>query len=293
MTRIVVWALLWVVMVPAAYAQKAAPGNSLLWKIEGSGGKSSFLFGTYHLVGSDYLDTHDEVAQAYKNSSRVVVEMEADSAALMQLTMLATMPGRSFKGLLDSSDYQLVKKEIEPVIGYDLAMFDNFKPNLIATMYSVALAQRSTPEDFKYGGEPIDMFFASNGHKKGKEIIALETAREQADILFNSEAVEQQAHNLVVMLKEADETREITEKVLKAYQKEDLNSIWTETLKMGDAYGDMDILLHDRNKAWVKTLKEILPEGGVFIAVGALHLPGKKGLIRLLQKEGYTITPVH
>ena len=30
----------------------------------------------------------------------------------------------------------------------------------------------------------------------------------------------------------------------------------------------------------------------VFFAVGAIHLAGKNGLIELLRKDGYTLTPV-
>jgi uncharacterized protein YbaP (TraB family) len=37
---------------------------------------------------------------------------------------------------------------------------------------------------------------------------------------------------------------------------------------------------------------EALAEGGVLIAVGALHLPGKQGLVALFREAGYTLTPV-
>ena len=39
-------------------------------------------------------------------------------------------------------------------------------------------------------------------------------------------------------------------------------------------------------------LKELLPEKSILIAVGAGHLPGEKGVINLLRKEGYEVTPV-
>ncbi len=38
------------------------------------------------------------------------------------------------------------------------------------------------------------------------------------------------------------------------------------------------------------TAEPLLEEGGLFIAVGALHLPGKKGLVALLREAGYTVT---
>jgi hypothetical protein len=36
-----------------------------------------------------------------------------------------------------------------------------------------------------------------------------------------------------------------------------------------------------------------LRSGGQFIAVGALHLPGRDGLLRLLSQQGYTLTRVY
>jgi uncharacterized protein len=56
--------------------------------------------------------------------------------------------------------------------------------------------------------------------------------------------------------------------------------------------GYLDLLLYGRNRKWVKMMKDILPAHALLFAVGAGHLPGKQGLLALLQIEGYTVTPV-
>jgi uncharacterized protein YbaP (TraB family) len=53
-----------------------------------------------------------------------------------------------------------------------------------------------------------------------------------------------------------------------------------------------DEFLSKRNQNWVPKIKESISSKKCFIAVGAGHLGGPNGLIRLLQKEGYTLTPV-
>jgi uncharacterized protein YbaP (TraB family) len=53
-----------------------------------------------------------------------------------------------------------------------------------------------------------------------------------------------------------------------------------------------DILLYNRNMNWVKQLKTIMKAESVFVAVGAGHLVGTKGLIALLKKEGYKVRPL-
>ena len=51
-------------------------------------------------------------------------------------------------------------------------------------------------------------------------------------------------------------------------------------------------MVDDRNKAWIPLLTEQINKQSCFIAVGALHLPGEMGIIKLLRKEGYNVEPV-
>ena len=51
-------------------------------------------------------------------------------------------------------------------------------------------------------------------------------------------------------------------------------------------------LIYDRNKTWVQKLAAIMKAAPTFVAVGALHLPGDKGLLNLLKKQGYTVEAV-
>ena len=52
-------------------------------------------------------------------------------------------------------------------------------------------------------------------------------------------------------------------------------------------------LIYERNANWVEELKKITPSTSVLVAVGAGHLPGEKGVISLLKKEGFTVVPVN
>ena len=50
--------------------------------------------------------------------------------------------------------------------------------------------------------------------------------------------------------------------------------------------------LDNRNKKWVPQIMEMVADKKTFIAVGAGHLGGPNGVIRLLEREGYILTPV-
>lgn len=280
-------ALLLVVALPAK-AQK----SSLLWKIEHPETKEvSYIFGTYHLIGSDYLEQNPKVEKAYTEAKTVVVETVLDSSAMLTVAMKAMMFDNSLKNLVDSADYLLLQQEIEPIIGMPIAQFDNIKPIMLSTMYTVAKAQEVTPEDFAFEGTPIDFFFAENGKETGKKVVALETAMEQAEILFDSQTVEEQAAALVESVK-AEMEDNLSSEVLDAYKEQDLDRLWKLTQDGDESMGEMTLLLDDRNQKWIPKLKPLLEEGDVFIAVGALHLPGETGVLKLLKKEGFKVKSV-
>jgi uncharacterized protein len=49
------------------------------------------------------------------------------------------------------------------------------------------------------------------------------------------------------------------------------------------------LLLTGRNATMAARARPLLQEGGAFIAVGALHLPGKDGLIERFRAQGYSV----
>jgi uncharacterized protein YbaP (TraB family) len=56
---------------------------------------------------------------------------------------------------------------------------------------------------------------------------------------------------------------------------------------------DIKKLLDDRNMNWIVQMKNIMPETPTLFVVGAGHLPGKNGVLKLLENEGYTVEPIY
>jgi uncharacterized protein YbaP (TraB family) len=52
------------------------------------------------------------------------------------------------------------------------------------------------------------------------------------------------------------------------------------------------VLLYDRFLKMVNSFEKIAAGQSLFAAVGAGHLAGGKGVLRILKKRGYTITPI-
>lgn len=53
-----------------------------------------------------------------------------------------------------------------------------------------------------------------------------------------------------------------------------------------------DLMVFQRNARWIPQLEKLFAEGDVFVAVGADHLIGDKGVVALLRKRGFTATRV-
>ena len=100
--------------------------------------------------------------------------------------------------------------------------------------------------------------------------------------------------DLVKTVSKFEEGKEMMVKLKKAYLDEDLASLDVLMKDRKEMTQEQeDLLLNNRNKNWVKMMPELMTDNSTFFAVGAGHLLGKEGVITLLQKQGYTVTPVN
>ncbi|MBK9455713.1 MAG: TraB/GumN family protein [Bacteroidetes bacterium] len=51
-------------------------------------------------------------------------------------------------------------------------------------------------------------------------------------------------------------------------------------------------MLDNRNINWIPVIEEQIKLQSTFIAVGAGHLVGEKGILQLLHNQGYVISPI-
>jgi uncharacterized protein YbaP (TraB family) len=274
----------------SAWSQSAE--NTLLWKISGNGiEKPSYLFGTIHMLCGDDAVLSDNMKKAIRNSDEIYFEVDLDNL----FEMIGAMGKMKMNGdttlhdLLNDSDYQKVKNYFEDKGSMlPFSMLETFKPMLAAS----TLEESSLPCDNTTMMEQVIMQEAKQYNKKIK---GLETMAYQAGVL-DSIPYHLQAEQLLEYINKANQgdhsDKELLE-MLAAYKEQDLNKL--EKLLISSDAGVSsftDVLLYHRNENWVKKLKDILPGKSLVIAVGAGHLPGDKGVISLLRKAGYTVTPV-
>jgi len=284
-------------------AQAAATENSgpLLWKIERAGRPTSYLFGTVHLTDERVTKLSPAVEQALSQSKTVALEVSDISEKATATVIAQSAPlvmftdGRRLDGLLSGTEYDTVKRIISRSgMPSDLAAL--FKPWIVTMIMSVSDCERTS---IQQGARVLDMKIAEVGKARGLQVVGLETIPEQLQALA-AVPEPQQLDMLRANLKFADRTNDMMETLVQLYLERKISAALPFQIAIAkqvgignEAFaGFQEKLLTERNIKMRTTAEPLLEQGGVFIAIGALHLPGKQGLVALLRQAGYTVTPI-
>ena len=276
-----------------AQSGKNAPlESSLLWKVTGNDlKKPSYIYGRIHMICKDDAALGDSLVAAIEESERVYFEIDMDDM-LGMLTAFKDFQMRddtTLADLLSKDDYKKVKEYMESKnVMLPFSMLETYKPLLASSL----LMETGTGCEQSVAMEQLIMQVAKENSKR---IDGLETMSYQASI-FDSIPYKLQAEQLLKYVKEGGDRSKADkqfEEMVKAYKDQDIEKLGKFVSDDDDGLGHyQDILIFNRNKNWVQKLKKIMPERTVVVAVGAGHLAGEKGVIKLLRKEGYTVTPV-
>lgn len=266
--------------------------KSLLWEISGNGlAKPSYLYGTIHMICKDDASLGDSLVAAIQRSDRVYFEVDMDN--LMEMfTALKDFKMRNdttLADLLSKEDYEKVKEYMESKSGIlPFSKLETYKPMLASSL----LMESGIGCEESVAMEQLIM---EQAKKNGKRIEGLETMSYQASI-FDSIPYKLQAEQLLKYITEGSSQSQADkqfEEMIEAYKAQDIEKLGEFVKEDESGLGHYeDILIYNRNRNWVQKLKKLMPEKSLTIAVGAGHLAGENGVIKLLRKEGYTVKPV-
>jgi uncharacterized protein YbaP (TraB family) len=262
--------------------------NSLLWQISGNGlRKPSYLFGTFHLMCKDDIHFSNQLKQAIANANEVYMELDmGDPSEMAAAWAQMNMKGdKKLKDFYTDSEYKRLEIYFNDSLNMPLAMFQNFKPYfLLAAIYPKMLPCKNIS-----GVEEELVQLAKDDKKK---IEGLETMEFQSSV-FDSIPYSEQAKDLLQSIDSIDENRKEFITMMNVYKTQQVNKIQGlfEKSEFGTEEHE-DILIDNRNRNWIGQLKILMKKESVFVAVGAGHLVGDKGLIALLRKQGYKVQPL-
>ncbi len=301
MKKIIVWGLIGLMSLMGGSAQA-----QLLYKISGKGLKApSYIVGTYHLAPASYADSIPGLRAAFEATEQVCGEvdmletMKPENLAKMQEAQMLP-EGKTLSSLLTAEQLNRLNALLREVMGVDLTnpamagQLDKVTPMALETTLTLLLCMKNVaginPADM------IDTYFQREAMKGGKKVIGFETADFQMDILYGA-PLEKQVEDLMCFVDNFQEQVEMADFITAAYFAQDLEQL--EELNLEEQKGtctsdpeDNDKLLYNRNANWMKAMPNIMKEHSTFFAVGAFHLCGERGVLRMLEADGYKIEAV-
>lgn len=275
----------------------------ILYRISGKGLESpSYIVGTYHLAPSSFADSIPGMKTAIEGTQQVCGELDMmdafkpeNAARLMKAQMLPE--GVTLSSLFTAEQLERLNALLLEVMGSNLkdeafaAQMEKMTPVALSTTLTLTAYMKETPSFNPM--ELIDNYFQTLAMQNGKAIKGFETVDFQMGILFDA-PLEKQANDLMCTVDNFEEAREIANRITTAYFTQNLQQIEEvleeeSEMSCGASDEDEEKLIYNRNHNWVEMMPEMMAEQPTLFVVGAAHLCGEKGVLKLLEEAGYTV----
>ena len=274
-----------------AFAAAAADSfdSGLLWRVERAGVTSSYLYGTMHSDDPSVVKLPKPVQRAFDQAQSVTLEVVLDPGSLLTMTSALLMTdGNTLESLIGPGLYERTVA-VMLTRGMPEMLVANMKPWAVTVMLMTPAGNN---------GVVLDHVLYRDAVAAGKKVHGLETVAEQMG-LFDDLSHRDQIALLEDTLDNLDIVAQMLDELLIAYLDRDLKRL----LELNEAsMRDSDPVLAEtfnrkviveRNYRMAERMQSRLSEGQQFIAVGALHLAGEEGLLKLLSQRGYRLSRIY
>lgn len=265
----------------AAPAAETEP-PSLLWKVEASGVPASYVMGTIHLPDTTVFRIRDTILDVFDGCRAFYGELDLDSVqgAMMDIGAMLLPAGKTLRSFYHDTDWVRIDALLKERLGPMAMMTSRLKPSTVLVM----VMQKSIPTS---AGMTIDEFFWRRAKERGIARYGIERAAEQLDVLDSMPPAALADFAADPMAFDSAMTA-----LRDAYVAERLDLV-AEAAQDIDQYEEFAARLNDdRNATMAERLDQEFRTGGVFVAVGAAHLPGPRGLLQVLRDRGFSVAPV-
>lgn len=256
--------------------------RAMLWEIKSDKlPKSSYLFGTMHAKSAQAY-VYFELAKKYlllcdEFSGEIDLSVIGSEANSIMMPM-----DFNFEEYVGIKKFQKLEKKVKKYFNVSLSDFKHFKPMITLNI----LQESSMQNEHTYA---LDFELKELAQANGLTLSGIESFQEQQAI-FNAISVDDQVNMFVKMLKNISKSNKSFQKILKYYDKAALNAMYKISLKSLGA--QKKLLLLDRNKIMAERIFNKIQDSHCFVAIGAAHLGGSKGVLNLLSKKGLELRPV-
>ena len=266
--------------------------NSLVWQfyrkhpdtIGTEGAKNpNYLIGTMHVRDERAFQFETLFRKAIYDCEVFATEFNLDDAQSGAGEMSMFLPeDQSLKTLIPNKLYQKINAALVKKMGVHLAHFDRFKPIAVTNFLTESLFSN---DRWLSLDETLWQFAKEND----KILRGIETFEEQLEVLSKM-TLGDQVRSLKETVKDFGSFQKQLTVMAKLYEKADIQKLYKAAKK--SAKGGRKLLLYNRNYIMADRIEALTQENTVCAAIGAGHLAGAKGVLRLLKRKGFTIKPI-
>jgi len=284
---LILWFLLSLIYVQDGGTQ---PRNNFLWSVR-SKTATVYVLGSIHFLKPESYPLNPAIERAFDRSSVLVVEANVNEPGkedLQNLLDRAVYPDNdSLDKHLSPAVYRYIEREAGK-FGLPIELIQKQRPWYLALTFE-ALELMRLGFDPKYG---IDVHFISKA-RTNQKIVELESLNEQIDLLSGFSDSDQELLLLYTLKNLNILSREIRS-IVKAWAVGDtksVESIFTQSIREEPKLTPLlRKLIDDRNMNMASKIEGYLKTGQTyFVVVGAGHLVGNKGLVKVLKDKGYLV----
>lgn len=266
----------------------AAQDSAMFWRISVGGQEAGFLLGTIHSEDPRVVDFPEALLEELASNQVFAMEMVPDLPTLNRLTdYMHYQDGSTLESRVGAERYRRI---MEALSQYQVPQDWKNRMKIWAAVMTLSVPAPET-------GFFMDFSLSLRAAGSGLKVVGLETLEQQLAFLEDM-PMDQQLELLDQALEEYQKVQEIHDRMVTTYLSGDLAAL------MREAEGQLEELdpetkayflaqgIDARNQRMLNTLLPMLQESRVFVAVGALHLPGELGLVKLLRNSGYEMEPL-
>lgn len=266
-------------------------GNkSLCWKVSGNGlSQPSYVFGTIHLISKKDFFLSKSTEDAFKSCKTLALEVDLnmDKDTKREVGKSAILPaGKTINDYCTAEELKVINSFMSDTVkisGLKIKLYSRLKPIYLQSI----LLKEQLKADKSY-----EETFAKKAKKNKMNQVGLEAIDLQMKIL-DTIPVETQIKDMVTSIKEGKASIRNFNEMILVYKAQDIEKLYSLTIGEDSGIANFeDVFLNNRNESWIPVIENLIKKQATFIAVGAAHLGGEKGVLNLLRAQGYTIEPV-
>ncbi|MBL7828794.1 MAG: TraB/GumN family protein [Saprospiraceae bacterium] len=255
--------------------------HALLWRIiPPAGGPVSYVFGTMHVRDERAFAWLEKALIHLQSCDYFATEYDFSETDMTSYDSVMKLPeGQTLQTLLPRGAWNRLQFQAQQKLNMPAELLNHHHPMMVSTMLTTSLLTEEREQT-------LDETLWQQAVSLGKNIIGVESFADQVGFVKQI-PLKTHVKGLVSYLKNPEKEKRQLKKMFRLYVKGDIQSLYKSAKK--NLKGKRNVLLNPRNQRMALRIGAVAKERSLFCAIGAAHLAGEKGVLRLLKKAGFKV----